>query len=517
MGEVKKRTRSKVIYHYGLAAILALGIFVTLNSVDSKLLEITLIIMVVLVFSLIIGLYKPDLVIIWGDKEKKTKKNVLKYCGLSLLVSFIVLLMVVPPITEDRKQELKIEKQLKQEARARDTVIEENEVEEGVESRKKITQIHTKTDLKEGLADLNVDVKIKKEIIEDKEEESARKKAIATKLDDYSEGAVGVVTQLPDDERIEVLYDVYEIIANTDVTKKKQLKKCLEELLRCAEEYNLNPVLKNELLKGLNELADTNNKQLKKDESQKFGRYTELLDTSKIYFRDLLVSVYVENNEPDNYLSVDLNLYDKLFKAAGYTDISEDTSIHLKGTSYSSPDAPKHTPSKRIVQYYNNQIKVLYVHEDLVLTEPEVMERYFEGMEAKENKRILISIAQEGLKVLADTRTYDRNPVLNSSLSHEEFTQLQQVVAIILNGDIDLGIYVDSAGMSLPDLSITIDNKKLDFTWSISGFTLRAIGGKGGSKYDRDLELLSNRHEETIERESIIAEDIITKYGKDSY
>ena len=44
----------------------------------------------VCVIALIIGVIKPQLVIRWGDIQKRNRKNVLKYYGIGLVVSFIL-------------------------------------------------------------------------------------------------------------------------------------------------------------------------------------------------------------------------------------------------------------------------------------------------------------------------------------------------------------------------------------------------------------------------------------------
>ncbi|MBW9169736.1 hypothetical protein K2F43_00785 [Clostridium estertheticum] len=53
---------------------------------------IFLMLFVVCGIALIIGCVKPQLVIKWGDYDKRNKKNVLKYYGISLIVCFILLL-----------------------------------------------------------------------------------------------------------------------------------------------------------------------------------------------------------------------------------------------------------------------------------------------------------------------------------------------------------------------------------------------------------------------------------------
>lgn len=55
-----------------------------------------LLLFVLSIVALLIGVVKPSLVIKWGSLEKRTRKNVLKYYGLSLVASFILFGITMP-------------------------------------------------------------------------------------------------------------------------------------------------------------------------------------------------------------------------------------------------------------------------------------------------------------------------------------------------------------------------------------------------------------------------------------
>jgi len=67
-----------------------------------------LILFLISIICLIIGLIKPQKVIRWGDTSKKTRKNVLKYFGISLVVSF-VLFGITAPETQNATTQAQIE------------------------------------------------------------------------------------------------------------------------------------------------------------------------------------------------------------------------------------------------------------------------------------------------------------------------------------------------------------------------------------------------------------------------
>lgn len=52
--------------------------------------KLMIILMLICLISLVIGLLKPELVIRWGDENKKTRKSVFKYYGLGMLICFIM-------------------------------------------------------------------------------------------------------------------------------------------------------------------------------------------------------------------------------------------------------------------------------------------------------------------------------------------------------------------------------------------------------------------------------------------
>lgn len=61
---------------------------------------------------LIIGLIRPKTVIRWGEENKKTRKNALKYFGIPLIASFVIVGVTAPKtqkVQAETKQEVKVE------------------------------------------------------------------------------------------------------------------------------------------------------------------------------------------------------------------------------------------------------------------------------------------------------------------------------------------------------------------------------------------------------------------------
>lgn len=67
------------------------------------------IIVLISFLALIIGVFKPSAVVRWGDVEKRNRKNVFKYYGLSLIASFILFTISIP--TVETEESLKSEVQ----------------------------------------------------------------------------------------------------------------------------------------------------------------------------------------------------------------------------------------------------------------------------------------------------------------------------------------------------------------------------------------------------------------------
>ena len=100
--------------------------------------------------ALVIGLMKPNLVIKWGDLERRNRKNVLKYYGLALVASFILFGITIPKetatntvkSTENKKKELTPEEKAAKEmtdadkAAANKKAAEEKAAAEKVEAEK---------------------------------------------------------------------------------------------------------------------------------------------------------------------------------------------------------------------------------------------------------------------------------------------------------------------------------------------------------------------------------------------
>jgi type IV secretory pathway VirB10-like protein len=66
---------------------------------------------------LILGIIKPTLVIKWGDLEKRNRKSVLKYYGIGLIFTFILIAVFSPKTTNtvDKSTTAKVENTVKEE------------------------------------------------------------------------------------------------------------------------------------------------------------------------------------------------------------------------------------------------------------------------------------------------------------------------------------------------------------------------------------------------------------------
>jgi flagellar biosynthesis GTPase FlhF len=104
--------------------------------------NLLLILFLISMVALVIGVVKPNLVIKWGSQEKRNRKSVLKYYGLSLIVSFILFGMTSPDeevatttakttekakdkATENKKKELTPEEKAAKEKAAADKIAAE--------------------------------------------------------------------------------------------------------------------------------------------------------------------------------------------------------------------------------------------------------------------------------------------------------------------------------------------------------------------------------------------------------
>lgn len=60
-----------------------------------------LLLFLISIVALIIGLIKPELVIRWGDKEKKNRKSVLKVYGVSIIAFFVLFSISIPSSNDE--------------------------------------------------------------------------------------------------------------------------------------------------------------------------------------------------------------------------------------------------------------------------------------------------------------------------------------------------------------------------------------------------------------------------------
>ena len=115
----------------------------TSNNINRGVIQLNNLFLVIFLLSflaLVIGLIKPTLVIKWGTQEEKKRKNVLKYYGLGLVVSFILFGITSPneetatttaKTTEKKEKELTAEeKAAKEKAAAEKAAAEQKAAEE---------------------------------------------------------------------------------------------------------------------------------------------------------------------------------------------------------------------------------------------------------------------------------------------------------------------------------------------------------------------------------------------------
>lgn len=197
----KDKTRLKVIYYYGIAIIVLFTIFILLEM-EAKVFSLFLSLGLISIFSLIIGILSPKLVLPWIKKDRKTRKSVSKYYGLALLVCFIVMGLTVPPIDAEKMEEIKIEREkVKQEKQAK---LEEKE-----------------------RAKEEVKTKIKKEILDGKEtkpleKEKAKEEIKTEKVEKSKEESKTVEKDLVDleiyvDPKMTIKAEEIELDINTNL------------------------------------------------------------------------------------------------------------------------------------------------------------------------------------------------------------------------------------------------------------------------------------------------------------
>ncbi|SFK75556.1 hypothetical protein SAMN03159341_101425 [Paenibacillus sp. 1_12] len=66
------------------------------------------------IIALIIGLIRPKTIILWGTNEKKTRKRVLLYYGLAVLVFFVAFVATVPALSPEEKAAMAMEREVVQ-------------------------------------------------------------------------------------------------------------------------------------------------------------------------------------------------------------------------------------------------------------------------------------------------------------------------------------------------------------------------------------------------------------------
>lgn len=93
-----------------------------------------LLLFLVSIVALIVGLIKPELVIRWGNQEKKNRKSVLKVYGLAIIAFFILFSITTPSSNNEEVAEVEKEKEVEEEVEEKEVkekeVKEKDEVEE---------------------------------------------------------------------------------------------------------------------------------------------------------------------------------------------------------------------------------------------------------------------------------------------------------------------------------------------------------------------------------------------------
>jgi uncharacterized membrane protein YidH (DUF202 family) len=94
-GDSEKKTRKNVFKYYGISLIVAFCLYGILGSLKKSETPIIILFLLCLIclYCILMGLIEPNLVIRWGDSEKKTRKNVFKYYGMSLIVAFTLIIV----------------------------------------------------------------------------------------------------------------------------------------------------------------------------------------------------------------------------------------------------------------------------------------------------------------------------------------------------------------------------------------------------------------------------------------
>ena len=96
-----------------------------------------LLLFLVSIVALIVGLIKPELVIRWGNQEKKNRKSVLKVYGLAIIAFFILFSITTPSSNNEEVAEVEKEKEVEEE-------VEEKEVKEKEVKEKEVKEKEVK-------------------------------------------------------------------------------------------------------------------------------------------------------------------------------------------------------------------------------------------------------------------------------------------------------------------------------------------------------------------------------------
>jgi len=100
--------------------------------------NLMIILFLICLVCLVIGIIKPNIVIRWGDLEKRNRKNVLKYYGIGLIITFALIAVTMPKVkkTEDKSTTAQVEDAVEEQPKEKTTEEKAAEATKAAEAQK---------------------------------------------------------------------------------------------------------------------------------------------------------------------------------------------------------------------------------------------------------------------------------------------------------------------------------------------------------------------------------------------
>ncbi|SFM25522.1 hypothetical protein SAMN03159341_12271 [Paenibacillus sp. 1_12] len=290
--------------------------------------------------ALLIGLIKPKTIIFWGASEKKTRKRILLYCGLALIVFFIAFVATAPELSAEERAAMAIQREVEQ---------TKKDAEKKVKAEEKAKKDAEDKDKKDAVEKTKVEEKAKKEV----DEKAKREAAEMTKTEVAAKKEADAKAKVEDEKAKK---EAAEKAKAEEVAKKEADAKALAEekaKLEAEAKAKAEADAKAKVEQLAQEEAERKAKaaeQVRLDEEQfkssvqkvgykEMARNPDDYKTKKVVFTGQVVQTLESGNNVELRINVTQNqfgwedtIYVNFTKKAGESRILEDDVIRLWGT-----------------------------------------------------------------------------------------------------------------------------------------------------------------------------------------